>query len=208
MYEDAKERVLQASLDLMSNGFVRNTGSSGNVSLRADDDAIVITPSHVRYDTMETDDLVVIDTDGAVVESPAGYDPSSETSTHLLVHDAAAGDAVVHSHPMTAVSLAQELDEIPPVYLGQAYFVGGAVPAVDYVQTGSEEMGETISGVLSESPAVVIRHHGLFAVGDDLDEAIERTFAVEENAEIYFKADRVGEPTPMDPADVEAADQG
>lgn len=200
MFEPEKRAVLRTCHDLVENDVVRNTGSAGNVSIRPEeaDDRIVITPSKIRYDTMEAEDMLVLDRAGEVVESPSGYDPSSETPMHLFVHDTIEdARAVVHSHPSYALSLGTHMDRLPTTHIEQAYFLGDHVPVIDYVPTGSEEMGDAVSDALTDSDAVLIRHHGLITVGEDLPEAIERTFAVESNATIHYRAGLSGEVVPM-----------
>jgi len=205
MFESEKEAVLRTCGDLVENGVVRNTGSAGNVSVRPqeDDDRIVITPSKIRYDTMASEDVLVLDRKGEIIESPAGHDPSSETPMHLQIHDAIeTARAVVHSHPKVTTGLAAHTDRIPSTHIEQAYFVGDHVPVIDYVPTGSEEMGEAVSAALQNAPAVVIRHHGLITVGEDLPEALERTFSIEANATNYYYAATSGEAVEMDDDDI------
>lgn len=205
MFEREKEAVLRTCSDLVENGVVRNTGSAGNVSVRpeTDDDRIVITPSKIRYDTMTPEDVLVLDRDGSVLESPSGYDPSSETPMHRQVHDAVdEARAVVHSHPKFATGLAAHMDRLPTTHIEQAYFVGDHVPVIEYVPTGSEEMGAAVSAALQDAPAVVIRHHGLITVGEDLPEALERTFSIEANATNYYYAATSGEAVAMADEDV------
>ncbi|WP_136688577.1 class II aldolase/adducin family protein [Halorhabdus amylolytica] len=206
MFEEERETVLRTCTDLVTNGVVRNTGSAGNVSIRpaGENDRIVITPSKINYDTMTPEDMLVIDGSGSVVESPSGYEPSSETPMHLNVHDVVEGSrAVVHSHPKNAIALGALEDSIPTVHVDQAYFVGDHVPVIDYVPSGSQEMGQAVSDAVQEAGAVLIRHHGLITIGGDLPEALERTLAIESNASIYHRTATLGDVPPMDDADIQ-----
>ena len=85
MLEQLKAEVCKANLDLVKHNLVVFTW--GNVS--AFDRAtklVVIKPSGVSYDTMQPEDMVVVDLDGNVVEG--SLNPSSDTPTHLELYKA------------------------------------------------------------------------------------------------------------------------
>jgi len=65
---------------------VRHTGQ--HQCAAAEHDAIVITPSDVRYDAMAPEDMIVVGYDGTVLET-GGRDASWLPSTELPVHLAA-----------------------------------------------------------------------------------------------------------------------
>jgi len=201
MFEEVRESVLRTCTDLVTNGVVRNTGSAGNVSVRpaGTDNRIVITPSKTNYDTMDPEDMLVVDGSGSIIESPSGYDPSSETPMHLNVHEVVDDSrAVVHSHPKNAIALGAITDSIPTIHVDQAYFVGDHVPVIEYVPSGSEEMGREVSDAIQDAGAVLIRHHGLITIGGDLSEALERTLAIESNASIYHRTATLDDVPSMD----------
>lgn len=78
-----KQQVFDANMDLPRYGLV--TFTWGNVSaIDRERGLVVIKPSGVAYETMQADDMVVVDMDGNVVEG--GYRPSSDTATHLALY--------------------------------------------------------------------------------------------------------------------------
>ena len=82
-YEQLKERVLKANLELPKHGLVIFTW--GNVS-EYDREAgvIAIKPSGVDYDKLTADDIVIVDIDGNKVEG--ALKPSSDLDTHLEIY--------------------------------------------------------------------------------------------------------------------------
>jgi len=60
-----KEAVLATAKQMLADGLVE--GTAGNISGRLDVDRVCLTPSSIAYDTMELDDLVVVDLAGDVV---------------------------------------------------------------------------------------------------------------------------------------------
>lgn len=197
--EGLRKEILQACTDCIENGLFRSTGASGNISARDPESGLIaITPSQVRYGILNPEDILLINVDGEVVESKPSLKPSSETPTHTLIYREFSDiNAVIHSHPTYANVLGLLYDEIPAVYIGQAYFVGGAVPVANYTPVGSEEMAKSVVENLKNSSVMVIRNHGLVATGKNLGEALQRSLATEDNSEIYCKARNLGELKPM-----------
>lgn len=77
-----KQQVFEANMDLPRYGLV--TFTRGNVSaIDREQGLVVIKPSGVAYDAMKADDMVVVDTEGHVVEGK--WRPSSDTATHGAV---------------------------------------------------------------------------------------------------------------------------
>ena len=85
MLEQLKQAVLAANLELPKLGLVDFTW--GNVSGKdAETGAIVIKPSGVPYETMKTEDMVVVDRDGKIIEGKLR--PSSDLATQRSFRDA------------------------------------------------------------------------------------------------------------------------
>ena len=102
MLEQLKEKVCKANLDLEKHGLVLFTW--GNVSaIDRKNGLVVIKPSGVSYDTMKSDDMVVLDLDGNIVEGT--LNPSSDTPTHLVLYNAFSDiGGIVHTHSTYATS--------------------------------------------------------------------------------------------------------
>lgn len=85
-FEKERREVLRACMDLLKSGLVRTLGAEGNVSLKTekDEDLFAITPSQVRYDTMDPEDVLIVNTEGEIVDKITDYKPSSETPTPPL----------------------------------------------------------------------------------------------------------------------------
>ena len=105
MLEELKERVLKANLLLPELGLVKFTW--GNVSeIDREKGIIAIKPSGVDYENLTAEDIVLVDTDGNIVEGKLR--PSSDTPTHIELYKAFSDiGGVVHTHSEWAVSWAQ-----------------------------------------------------------------------------------------------------
>ena len=123
----AKLAVIEAGKKLVETGLIARTW--GNVSaLDREKGLVVIKPGGVAYETMQPDDMVVVDLEsGAVVEGR--YKPSSDTPTHLVLYRAfPAIGGIVHTHSRWATVFAQAMRPIPPLGTTHADDFYGEVP--------------------------------------------------------------------------------
>src|SRR5712664_3032530 len=106
-----REEVLEANLELVRRGLVLYT--FGNASgIAREEGLVVIKPSGVPYETMKSEDLVVVDLDGRIVEG--SLRPSSDLPTHLVLYRAFAGiGGIAHTHSRAATAWPQAQREIP-----------------------------------------------------------------------------------------------
>lgn len=195
MLEKQKIKVFQANLDLVKHGLVIHTW--GNVSERDPESGlIVIKPSGVSYSSMKSEDMVVIDADGKIIEGK--YKPSTDAPTHLVLYRKYKTiGGVVHTHSAYATAWAQSGNDIPPLGTTHADHYYGEVPCTrkltedevreDYeLNTGKiivERLG--ISDPLA-IPSALVNCHGPFCWGLDAEEAVYNAITLEEIARIAF----------------------
>ena len=167
-----RERVARLHAELTRNGLVAWT--SGNVSERVpDSDLVVIKPSGVSYDQLSPESMVVVALDGSVVDGDLA--PSSDTASHLYVYrEMADVGGVVHTHSPYATAWASRGEAIPCVLTAMADEFGGAIPVGPFALIGGEDIGRGVVETLraSRSPAVLMRSHGVFAIGPDARAAV------------------------------------
>jgi L-fuculose-phosphate aldolase len=175
--------------------------SDGNLSVRLGEDRFLITPSGLHKRSMGTEDLIVIDGKGQVIESRPGLSPTSEVLLHLEAYRERPDIcAVLHAHPLCATALT--IAEIPfPMDLIPEALIGlGSVPTAPYGTPGTEELALSIRGLLKETNCVLLSHHGSLTVGRTLEEALIALERLEHTARTYFLAKAAGEIHPL-PAD-------
>jgi L-ribulose-5-phosphate 4-epimerase len=190
MLEDLRLRVHRQNLELPRNGLVAAT--SGNASGRDPDSGrIVIKPSGVAYDELSPAELVVLDMDGTVVEG--ALRPSSDTLSHLVIYRAMpAVHGVVHTHSTYATAFAAVGRAIPPCLTAIADEFGGEIPCGDYAAVGGEEVGRAVVDGIGRSPAILLRNHGVFAIGPSVEAAVKTAVMVEDAARTVFHALQLG----------------
>ncbi len=182
---DASEALVRAGRRLGARGLI--SAGEGNLSIRLDGSRILVTPSGRRKDELEPDDLIVVRTDhpGIAARSRSGFTPTSDLAIHLAVY-AARPDigAVAHAHlpASMALTLAGEIPD--PTALPETSLFLPSLPYLSLGVPGSEELAGRIADALAEPPdplpgAVLLERHGAVAVGDGIDQAVDRLELVE-----------------------------
>lgn len=182
-----------------------NFNTQGNISVRLPRGAIVITPSGVRYDRLRPEDLVVVRMDGTIIDPGTGFAPSTELQVHLA-HYRHRPDAraIVHTESTYVNVLGCLGKPIEPVLLNMVLYAKGEIPVMPFEFSTSAEFGVRSARTMgADVNAVVWANHGLLAVGSSLDLAFKVAVAVEENAEVLYRASQLGEPRVLDLAEIE-----
>ena len=189
---------------LVTNGLVAWT--SGNISARVPgEDLLVIKPSGVGYDDLTAESMVVCDLDGARVQGELA--PSSDTRSHAYIyrHMPQVG-GVVHTHSRYATAWAARGEPIPCVLTAMADEFGGEIPLGPFAPIGGDEIGRAVVDTLTghRSPAVLLRSHGVFAIGRTAKDAVKAAVMCEDVAATVHLAASGGELTPLPQDQVDA----
>jgi L-fuculose-phosphate aldolase len=184
-----KEAVLATAKQMLADGLVE--GTAGNISGRLDIDRVCLTPSSVAYDTMELDDLVVVDLAGDVVEGHRS--PTTEKDLHLSVLRAYPElGAVIHTHAVYATMFALAHEPIPAVIEEVVVYLGGDVPCCEYEGTGTRELGDEVASKLADRGAALLANHGLVTCGPNPGKALHNAALAERTAKIVWGARAAG----------------
>lgn len=200
MLEALKESVLKANLDLVKYNLV--TFTWGNVSaIDRESGLVVIKPSGVEYDTMTTDDMVVVDLDGNVIEGK--WKPSSDTPTHLVLYKAFKNiGGIVHTHSRWATSWAQAGRGISAYGTTHGDYFYGEIPctrkmtpqeiAGEYEKETGNVIVETFNGKSADDiPAVLVHSHGPFVWGSNPDNAVHNAVVLEELSFMAYHTEKL-----------------
>ena len=199
MFEELKEKVFRANIDLANSGLVIFTW--GNVSaIDPTRKYMIIKPSGVDYSTMRPEDMVVVDINtGETVDSH--YKPSSDTPTHLEIyrHFKHVG-GIAHTHSVNAVAFAQAGKDIPALGTTHADYFYGAIPCTrmlskeEVMDAYELNTGKVIVETFNsrhinplEIPGCLVCNHGPFAWGKDAADAVYHSVVMEKVAEMAIK---------------------
>jgi len=193
--EKLRREVCAMNLELPKQGLV--TWTSGNVSGRDPDTGyVVIKPSGVRYEDLAPESMVVVDLAGRVVEGPLR--PSVDTATHLVVYrERPDVGGMVHTHSPYATSFALLGQSIPVYLTAMADEFGTAIPCGAYCEIGGEAIGREIVRSIGDSPAILIKSHGVFTIGPSPTAAVKAAVMAEDVAKTVHLAMLLGKPEPI-----------
>jgi len=192
MLENLKQTLHKLNLELPRNGLVSWT--SGNVSLRDPESGLVIIkPSGVRYEVLQPEQMVVLDLDGKIVDGTLS--PSSDTASHLYIYRQRPDIfGIVHTHSTYATAFAAVGKPIPVYLTAQADEFGGPIPCAGFALIGGEEIGRLVVETIGDSPAVLLKNHGVFTIGDSAEAAVKAAVMVEDVARTVWLSLQLGKP--------------
>jgi L-fuculose-phosphate aldolase len=179
-----RAEVARAGRRLAAAGLV--TGLAGNVSARAGE-VVAVTPTGGRLATLDPDDVVIVDLDGALVDAP--LPPTSELPFHLAIYRHYDAGAVVHTHPPMATAVACVADELPCIHYSLP-LLGGNVRVARYETFGTEDLAASVIAALEGRTAALMESHGAVTYGPDLEAAIDATELLEWACGVYVHARR------------------
>ncbi len=191
-----REAIVEAGRIGYAKGFL--SANNGNISVRLDDDRILITPSGLCKGRMSVDDLFIVNVEGEVLASAS--DPSLRISSETPMHVEALRvrqdmRAVVHAHPTFAIALSVAEKPLQPLMVPEVAVALGDVPTSDFGLPSSPDDARIIRELIVDHDALILRNHGSLTVGRNLDEALIHLERLEHAAEVQVLAQLLGKVT-------------
>src|SRR5687767_3413862 len=206
-YHDIKIECYHANMQLPKLGLVMFT--FGNVSVvDRINKVFAIKPSGVPYESLSSEEMVIVDFDGNTVEGDLR--PSSDTRTHAVLykHWEKIG-GIVHTHSMYATAWAQAQRDIPIFGTTHAdyttYDIPCAPPMNDEMIKGNYEYetGFQIINCFNERKLsyedvemVLVGNHAPFAWGKNGDKAVYNAAVLEEVARMAYLTEQINPQAP------------
>ncbi|EHC5632024.1 L-ribulose-5-phosphate 4-epimerase AraD [Campylobacter coli] len=194
MLSSLREQVLKANISLVKENLVVLTW--GNVSAINNQGIVAIKPSGVEYSKMSSNDIVLLDLDGRVLEGQ--LKPSSDTPTHLVLYKQYPEiKCIIHTHSPYATAFAQAGKSIQALGTTHADYFFGDIPItraltkeeveVDYEANTGKVILETIAGKNAlDVPGILVKQHGVFVWGDTIKKALENSVVIEQIAYMNY----------------------
>ena len=208
MLEQLKLTVYQANLDLVKHGLVIFTWGNASAIDRGQG-LVVIKPSGVSYDEMKPEHMVVVDLEGNVIEGD--LKPSSDTPTHLELYKSFFNiGGVVHTHSTYATAWAQAGIDLPNIGTTHADYFSTDIPCTgDMTQEQVEGEYEKDTGTViverfqslnpDHTPGVLVKNHGPFSWGRDVNDAVHNAVVIEQVAKMASVSYSVNPALTMNP---------
>jgi len=164
---DIIDQIIEAGKKLMEFGMIESS-HSGNLSARIND-KIYIKKHGRMMGYLKREDIIELD-----MNSEEGYSEASvEVYAHRNIYLNSDAKAIVHAHTPYAIVLSLLYDKIEPVDEEGKFYLENIPVIVAERAVASMEIAEKLGEVMRENRVAVIRGHGTFAIGENLDEAIK-----------------------------------
>ena len=171
------------------------TSSGGNLSVRVEENLVLITPTKTPKRYMTEEDICAVDLEGRIVYAPEGKKPTGETPFHTRIMRLRPDiKAIVHAHPpvLTGFAIAHT-DILSKAILPEPIIEVGPILNVKYATPLSDELSENFDKVIKKSNGFLMENHGaLVCSTKDVREAVEQMQMIEAMATSVVVAGCVG----------------
>lgn len=183
--------LIKACKQLKQQKLVSDGVNKGSISVRMENQQILMSPSKLSYDDLTADILNIVNIDGSYVEQPA---PSSrDMYFHLKIYQQRKDvNCIIHTHSRYATALALAGQGIPFILYGMKFHCKGSVELAPFEFPNSPECNENIIKYLGNKNAVLLENHGLICVGKTIKDCLETVEFVEAISESYLHALMLG----------------
>jgi L-fuculose-phosphate aldolase len=191
MASDRKNRneIVEYGRMLHENGFVAAT--DGNLSIRLNDECLLVTPTCISKGRMRASDMVKVDMAGKRLAGKRRV--SSEIGMHLLIYRLRPDvGGIVHAHPPTATGFA-----------ASGYDLNRPLVCEVVVGLGSPELTDALEPLIPHHEAILMANHGVVTFGSTLESAYMKMETVEHFAKIALVSHLLGNQQPLGEKEVE-----
>ncbi len=164
-------------------------GKSGNISIKFKKNGleqVAVTPSGLSLKSLVENDILIVAMDGTLLYDVDNKKPTSELLMHLNIYrERNDVNAIIHTHSPIATGFAFAEEKIGRLE-GFGPIKNEFIPFIDYKPPGSVELADAVSIGLKNEDMVVLKRHGVVAVGENLDDAALLAEFIEESAKIQL----------------------
>jgi L-fuculose-phosphate aldolase len=199
--QDLREKLVQACRVLAHEG--HEHFYLGHVSVRASSPGEVwAKPTGLGLEEVLPDDMVLADMDGRRLQGERKL--HTEMPIHTGIYKRRPDvQAVVHTHAFHAAALSASSASFQLVGQDSLVFAGGvsAYPSAELVETA--EQGERLADALGNAEVVLMKNHGITAVGVSIEQAVVRAVSFERSCRLQLAAAQFGGVSPIPPEQAE-----
>jgi L-fuculose-phosphate aldolase len=155
--------------------------SSGNISQRPVNDHVLISAHNAYLGQLNDHDIVLVDRDGKVVEGDKK--PSSETKLHLGIYKKFFDiKVVIHAHAPFSTAFFHYFDKLD-IFNYETELCLGDVPVIPQNSFNVIDI-EPVLAALEANNIVILKNHGVLAIGRNFRQAFGLIELLEEQARI------------------------
>lgn len=176
-----RRQIVRIGKMLHERGYI--AACDGNISVRLDEERVLVTPTAMSKGAMQGADLVIVDMEGRKLKGRR--EVTSEIGMHLLIYRRRPDvRAVVHAHPKTATGFAAAGIPLDKPLVCEVVIGLGQIPLAPYGTPGTPELAQTLEPFVPAYDAILMANHGVVSYGIDLQSAYMKMETVEHFAQI------------------------
>ncbi len=182
MEQKLREELVEYGKKLVECGLVQ--GTWGNLSVRLDDEYMLVTPSGLDYVRLTPEDMVKVNISNLKYEGK--HKPTSEKGLHAEIYKNRPDvKGVIHTHAKYSCVFAAAGKNMPVLDEYQDSFdtpirLGG------YALPGTKKLMKNTVEALGDNYGALMANHGMVACGSNLEDAFENCAKIEENGKKYL----------------------
>jgi ribulose-5-phosphate 4-epimerase/fuculose-1-phosphate aldolase len=180
-----REQICMFASSMFNRGLTH--GSTGNISVRLNNDDILVTPSGSSFGRLDPNQIVKVTKNGELLGSST---PTKELPLHQAFYETRGmkSGAVVHLHSTHSVALSMlpdiNEDSVLPPYTPYSIMLLGKVKLLPFFVPGDPAMGEAIKGLAGKRSAVLLANHGPVVSGKNLESSVNAIEELEATAKL------------------------
>ncbi|ABW02520.1 class II aldolase/adducin family protein [Caldivirga maquilingensis] len=179
---DPRDQLIRYFIETYNKGL--NTLMGGNASIRIGD-SVLITPSGVPKSELTINDIVELSINGNVIEG--NRKPSSEWRMHLSIYRVSDYKAVIHAHAPSIITLYLAGLSLDLSVVSEAKSYIRKISDVEFIKPGTQELADEVSMRIKDgADLIVLKNHGVVAVGYSLPEALNKIEVAEDTAKMLL----------------------
>ena len=181
---ELRDQICLLSKSLFDRGLTG--GSTGNISARTDDGAMLVSPTGSCFGRLDPARLSRFDAGGQLI---GGDPPTKEMPLHTAFYDTRpAAGAVVHLHSCHSVALSMmpdvDWDNFLPPLTPYGIMLLGKVKVLPFFRPGDEAIGDAIRALGGKRAAVMLANHGPIVSAKTVEAACNAMEELEETARL------------------------
>lgn len=199
MHHSLRQKVLIANKNLGKTDLVKLNW--GNISqIDRTKNLIAIKPSGVPYNSLKINDIPVVNLKGDLIFGK--LKPSTDLKTHLEIYKRIKkATGICHTHSKFATIFSQSGKSIPCLGTTHADYFFGEIPVTRSLRKNEiknsyeENTGKVIVETylkkkinINDMPAILVKGHAPFVIGDNAENALEKSIVLEEVAEMCYRS--------------------
>ncbi|MGC8784958.1 MAG: class II aldolase/adducin family protein [Armatimonadota bacterium] len=175
-------------------------GTSGNVSLRVDEERLLISASGAWLGTLTPEQTSLCSLHG---EDFVGAKPSIETPMHRAIYrNRPEAQVVVHVSPLYTTLIACSDMPVPTDLNIENIFYLGRIARVPFLQPGSAQLADAVGEAVREHETVILSNHGVITFHHSVPDVLMRVESFEMTCRLLVIARAANLPLNHLPPDV------